>query len=597
MRAHILAEWEEKQTHSGASEIKPLRVASTASALNLAAAAIGNVKDAPRQSLPFQAFPRVEIKWDKDYLFIGSNGMPDHGMMVGITAWQQQVPLPQAYFGNNAWRLPLYPVPAKEPALIKGRFLRGAIALAVNGIPIFNPQNNRGDISQEIGELDQWGGHCGRADDYHYHAAPLHLQAIVGKGMPIAYGLDGYPVYGLTEPDGSPVSGLDVCHGHETPGVGYHYHASTKYPYVLGGFHGVVVESEGQVDPQPRAQGVRPDTPPLRGAEITGFESTGDNSYRLTYTINNAQRSVAYTIKTDGTYPFEYDNGSEGVTKEVYTARPGGGGKGGPRGAGEPKGRGKQARKQEPPPSPAPAGSRMDSNGDGHVSAQEFAESARHDFGMRKDGSSLSDTMEKARATFLAMDSNQDGKLSPDELSAPEVKTPTATNAFVLTSPEVKDGGNLPVDYTGDGTGATLPLSWKGAPAGTKSYALIMDHLAPGNEMKGYWTMWDIPANVTNLPKNVKSIGQVGTGFRGQVGYEPPHSKGPGAKTYVLHVYALSATPEIDQPASQVNREVLLAAIQDRILATADLHVVYSRGDSAGPPPRPRPGGQGDRED
>ena len=131
--------------------------------------------------------------------------------------------------------------------MIKGRFLRGAIALAVNGVPIFNPQNNRGEVAQEIGELDQWGGHCGRADDYHYHITPLHLQAQAGKGMPVAYALDGYPIYGLTEPDGSPVGKLDACHGHEAPG-GYHYHASNQYPYVIGGFHGEVVEAGEQVE-------------------------------------------------------------------------------------------------------------------------------------------------------------------------------------------------------------------------------------------------------------------------------------------------------------------------------------------------------------
>ncbi|MEI8343186.1 MAG: YHYH protein, partial [Verrucomicrobiota bacterium] len=168
----------------------------------------------PEQAAAFEAFaPRVKLRWDAGFLYVEDNGLPAHNMMVGITAWQQQVPLPQNYSGDNAWRIPLHPVPAKESQTIKGRFLRGAIALAANGIPIFNPQNNRGEISQEIGELDQWGGHCGRADDYHYHAAPLHLQSVVGKGKPIAYALDGYPIYGLTEPDGSALGKLDTCNG------------------------------------------------------------------------------------------------------------------------------------------------------------------------------------------------------------------------------------------------------------------------------------------------------------------------------------------------------------------------------------------------
>ena len=70
---------------------------------------------------------------------------------------------------------------------------------------------------------------------------------MVGKGKPVAWALDGYPVYGLTEPDGSPVRPLDACHGHDDPVIGYHYHAATKYPYLIGAFHGEVTERDGQV--------------------------------------------------------------------------------------------------------------------------------------------------------------------------------------------------------------------------------------------------------------------------------------------------------------------------------------------------------------
>ena len=275
----------------------------------------------PPQAAVFAAFaPGVGVRWDARFLFVESNGLPAHNMMVGITAWQQQVPLPQKYTGANAWQVPLVPVPAKEPLSIKGHFLRGAIALAANGIPIFNPQNNRGEVSAEIGELDEWGGHCGRADDYHYHAAPLHLQGVVGKGQPIAYALDGYPIYGLTEPDSSLPVGLDTFNGHNTPVIGYHYHASTKYPYVNGGFHGEVVEREQQVDPQPRAQPVRRDMPPLHGARITTFETTVNN-YKLGYEVRGDKRAILYSANADGTFPFEYQNGSAGTTKETYTRR------------------------------------------------------------------------------------------------------------------------------------------------------------------------------------------------------------------------------------------------------------------------------------
>lgn len=451
----------------------------------------------PAQAAAFDAFaPGVAVRWDPRYLYVESHGLPAHPMMIGITAWQQHVPLPQAYTGANAWQIPLRPVPATNPLSIKGRFLRGAIAVAANGIPIFNPQNNRGEISAEIGELDQWGGHCGRADDYHYHAAPLHLQSVLGKKLPIAYALDGYPIYGLTEPDGTAPEGLDTFNGHTTVALGYHYHASEKYPYVNGGFHGEVTEREGQVDPQPRAQPRREALPPLRGAKITGFESTGGGGYKLTYTLNGETRAVQYALNADGTLPFEFQNGRDATVQQVQTPRRPGG----------------------PPP--------------------------------ERRASAI---------TNSAMDA---------------LKKPLP--GFVLTSPEVADGGGLPGDYTGDGSGATLPLAWQGAPAGTQSYALIMDHLAP-DMVKSYWTLWDIPATTTSLPKNVRGIGRLGTSFKGAIGYEPPHSQGPGAKTYILTLYALSAPPELGQASSPVSREVLLAAIKGKVLASASLQVVYTR--------------------
>lgn len=173
------------------------------------------------------------------------------------------------------------------------------------------------------------------------------------------------------------------------------------------------------------------------------------------------------------------------------------------------------------------------------------------------------------------------------------MKKPNA--AFLLTSSEVKDGGALPMDYTGDGSGATLPLLWQGAPTGTKSYALIMDHLAPGNVMKHYWTIWDIPSSTTSLPKNVQGVGKVGTSFKGQIGYEPPHSQGPGAKTYVLTLYALSAPLEITQSPREVNGDVMLEAMKDKVLASASLSVVYARGASSSNDSQPPPRGEGGR--
>ena len=481
----------------------------------------------PRAAAAFQAFaPKVHVRADANFLYVESDGMPAHNMMVGITAWQQQVPLPQPYTGANAWRIPLHPVPAQTPASIKNRFLRGAIALAANGIPIFNPQNNRGEVSADIGELDQWGGHCGRADDYHYHAAPLHLQTVLGREQPIAYALDGYAIFGLTEPDGSAPASLDAFNGHTTTALGYHYHASLKYPFINGGFHGEVVERDGQVDPQPRAGGVREALQQLRGARITGFTAK-DKSYSLKYELGPETRFVNYTLLDGGAVKFDFVDGRGQTRTETYSPRQRGPG-GGARPPGEPKG--KDGKKKKGPDQAPPPPDRADAR-----------------------------------------------PREPKSATPPFILNAKRTGQLVLTSTVVKDGAALPTEFTGDGAGISPPLEWRGAPADTKGFAIVMDHLAPGNEMKCYWMLWNIPATATSLPKNSRDLGTLGAGFKGQLGYEPPHSQGPGEKRYTIHLYALSAAPQLSQPPRSVTRDVLLAAIKELVLDSAELTVTYTR--------------------
>ncbi len=266
----------------------------------------------------------IKTRWDDDFFFVESKGMPNHKMMIGITAWQQQIPIPQNYTGDNAWRIPLKPVPAARPMSAKTNFFRGAIALAVNGVPIFNPIKNDGKTDTNLaGELDEFGGHCGRADDYHYHLPPVHLEKVVGAGMPIAYALDGYPILGYQNKEEAAKSKLDWLNGHKDEKGNYHYHSTTVYPYLNGGFYGEVVERDGQVAPQPRAGGIRPALRGLRGARITGFEKSQDGKgVSVEYTFRNETRSVSYTTEDFQKYEFSFDNGKQGKSSETYSVRP-----------------------------------------------------------------------------------------------------------------------------------------------------------------------------------------------------------------------------------------------------------------------------------
>ena len=186
-------------------------------------------------------------------------------------------------------------------------------------MPIFNALNNRGDDAFLFGELDQWGGHCGRADDYHYHIAPLHLQKVAGPSLPFAFALDGYPMFGLTEPDGSAVRPLDEFNGHPDPHDGYHYHATLTFPYVNGGMRGRVFVRDDGIEPQPATPPMRPPGSPLRGATITTFTTDGPTSH-LEYRLDAGLYRIDYNCaQTKVTMTFTDPSGTARV--ETYNRR------------------------------------------------------------------------------------------------------------------------------------------------------------------------------------------------------------------------------------------------------------------------------------
>ncbi len=288
----MIAEYEAAQSAQAA--LKPIAALAPAGNGATMAASFGTME------------PRVRFYWDTTTFYVESDNVPNPALvptpMVGITSWQQQFPLPTSYFAAttnpekdnasigfgkpNVWRLPLVPVPSISPIPISaGNFQRGAIAIAADGIAIFNPRNNTGRVSYEIGELDEFGGHCGLADDYHYHIAPVHLQAVTGIDKPIAWALDGYPIYGYTEPDGSARLALDTEGGHSHGTWSYHYHAigsaatGPQNPYLPTAFHGTVVNYGGQVDGQPEVASIRQSgtggytAQPVNGAKIVAFKN------------------------------------------------------------------------------------------------------------------------------------------------------------------------------------------------------------------------------------------------------------------------------------------------------------------------------------
>ena len=196
-------------------------------------------------------------------------------------------------------------------------------------------------------------------------------------------------------------------------------------------------------------------------------------------------------------------------------------------------------------------------------------------------------------------ESKKGGKGGPPAGSVDSVAAakPSEKNiTFKLTSPAVKDGEKLPVEFTGDGASASPPLAWTGVPKGTQSLVLIMHHLDPEGKTKIYWLMHDINPQTTSVAKNATDFGKMGiSSVHNRVEYASPHSKGPGEKKYVLTLFALSAKPDLKNVAQPITAEVLLAAVKGKILGAADLSVIYTRTAGASDQEDKRPARKGNR--
>ena len=152
--------------------------------------------------------------------------------------------------------------------------------------------------------------------------------------------------------------------------------------------------------------------------------------------------------------------------------------------------------------------------------------------------------------------------------------------ALTMTSAAFADGGNIPSRFTCD-AGPTSPspaLAWKDAPAGTRSFALVVDDpdvtQIPGGFV--HWVLMDIPAKTTELAEGyqVGSIGVAGsTGMRrpGYMGPCPP----TGVHHYHFKLYALDVeTLGLAQGASRAEVEKASAG---HVLATAETVGLYQK--------------------
>jgi len=148
-----------------------------------------------------------------------------------------------------------------------------------------------------------------------------------------------------------------------------------------------------------------------------------------------------------------------------------------------------------------------------------------------------------------------------------------------IKSSAFEEGGMIPKKYTCDGADVSPPLSWTSVPEGTKTIALICDDPDAPMGTWVHWVLFNLPADVKELPesvpseKNLDNGAMQGTNDFGNIGYGGPCPPG-GTHRYYFKFYALDT--EVNLQGGATKKE-LLKAMEGHILAEGQLMGRYKR--------------------
>lgn len=153
-----------------------------------------------------------------------------------------------------------------------------------------------------------------------------------------------------------------------------------------------------------------------------------------------------------------------------------------------------------------------------------------------------------------------------------------------LSSPAFADGGRIPRGHLMraiGGNNVSVPLTWSGAPEGTRSFALSMVDPHPVANNWVHWLMVNLPPDVTALAEGASGRAmptgavELRNGF-GQAGYGGPQPPaGSGDHPYVCTVYALDVAA-VDLP-RQASLAQFRQALRGHVLAEAHVTGKYGR--------------------
>ena len=149
-----------------------------------------------------------------------------------------------------------------------------------------------------------------------------------------------------------------------------------------------------------------------------------------------------------------------------------------------------------------------------------------------------------------------------------------------VSSSAFQEGGKIPAKYTCEGQDISPALAWDEPPAGTQTFALIMDDPDAPVGVFTHWVLFNLPAATDGLPEAVPTQAQLQDGSLqvkndfGRTGYGGPCPPSGRPHRYQFTLYALDQTLDLMAGAS---KKQVLDAIQGHVLAQGRLTGTYQR--------------------
>lgn len=143
-------------------------------------------------------------------------------------------------------------------------------------------------------------------------------------------------------------------------------------------------------------------------------------------------------------------------------------------------------------------------------------------------------------------------------------------SGFVITSKSFKNGEPLPKKHAKAGQDVNPQLSWTGAPAGTKSFALINDDPDAPCGLWAHWLVKNIPASTTEIKENSIPGDEIESswGFKKYCGPAPPS----GTHRYFFKLYALKV-----EKIKANNMKAFYAEVEKEKLGVATIMGTYKK--------------------